>query len=412
MSNKVYIVGVGMTKMGREIARPLNDFAAEAVNEAVTDAGLDLSKIEFAAFANNMKAILWREAVTTPGQVALWHMGQSGIPTVNVENGCTSSSSAFHLCVQAIRAGSVDFALAIGAEKTNHEDKQRMLESFAAAVDPDSWEDSVNELNRHVDSGEYGAGEGDRSAFMNIYGYIARAHMATFGTTQRQLAFIASKNHTHASMNDKCAYTQPMTVDEVLAGRAIDFPLTVPMCSPFTDGGAAVILASEAGLKRLQKARPIQVLASVLGSSTQRPWDDFENNITRRLSKKAYAESGLGPEDMHLAEVHDATAFGELLETEMLGFCPIGTGGAFAESGATSLGGRIPVNVSGGLESRGHPIGATGCAMIYEIVTQLRGEAGARQVKGAQNAIVENGGGFLGVEPAAAVVAILTNQLR
>ncbi|MEY3506737.1 MAG: hypothetical protein RI898_1491 [Actinomycetota bacterium] len=203
-----------------------------------------------------------------------------------------------------------------------------------------------------------------------------------------------------------------MTVDEVLAGRAIDFPLTVPMCSPFTDGGAAVILASEAGLKRLQKARPIQVLASVLGSSTQRPWDDFENNITRRLSKKAYAESGLGPEDMHLAEVHDATAFGELLETEMLGFCPIGTGGAFAESGATSLGGRIPVNVSGGLESRGHPIGATGCAMIYEIVTQLRGEAGARQVKGAQNAIVENGGGFLGVEPAAAVVAILTNQLR
>lgn len=412
MSNNVYVVGVGMTKMGRDIARPLNDFAAEAVNEAVNDAGIGLDEIEFAAFGNNMKAILWREAVTTPGQVALWHMGQSGIPTVNVENGCTSSSSAFHLCVQAIKAGAADFALAFGAEKTNHNDKGRMLESFAAAVDLDSWEASVTELNRHAVSEDHDSGEGDRSAFMNIYGYVTRAHMGRFGTTQRQLAVISSKNHTHASMNDKCAYMQPMTVDEVLAGRAIDYPLTVPMCSPFTDGGAAVILASEAGLKRLKDARPVQVLASVLGSSTQRTWDDFDNNITRRLSDKAYKESGLGPDDMHVAEVHDATAFGELFETEMLGFCEIGTGGTFAESGATTLGGKIPVNVSGGLESRGHPIGATGCAMMYEIVTQLRGEAGARQVHGAHNAIVENGGGFLGVEPAAAVVAVLTNELR
>jgi len=412
MSNNVYVVGIGMTKMGRDIARPLNDFAAEAVNEAVNDAGIGLDEIEFAAFGNNMKAILWREAVTTPGQVALWHMGQSGIPTVNVENGCTSSSSAFHLCVQAIKAGSADFALAFGAEKTNHPDKQRTLESFAAAVDPDSWEASVAELTRHAASGEHDSGEGDRSAFMNIYGYVTRAHMGRFGTTQRQLAVISSKNHTHASMNDKCAFTQPMSVDEVLAGRALDYPLTVPMCSPFTDGGAAVILASEAGLKRLKNARPVQVLASVLGSSTQRAWDDFDNNITRRLSVRAYKESGLGPDDMHVAEVHDATAFGELFETEMLGFCPVGKGGEFAESGATSLGGSIPINVSGGLESRGHPIGATGCAMMHEIVTQLRGEAGARQVEGARNAIIENGGGFLGVEPAAAVVAVLTNELR
>ena len=412
MSNNVYIVGAGMTKMGRDIARPLNDFAAEAVNEALVDSGVDPEEIGFAAFGNNMKAILWREGVTTPGQLALWHMGHAGIPTVNVENGCTSASSAFHLAVQAIRSGATDFALAFGAEKTNHPDKQRMLESFAAAVDPDSWDDSVVELTRHAPAGDFETGEGDRSAFMGIYGYVTRAHMGRFGTTQRQIAAIAAKNHTHASMNDKCAYTQPMTVDEVLAGRAIDYPLTVPMCSPFTDGSAAMVLASEAGLKKLRNARPVKVLASALGSSMQRSWDDFENNITRRLAVKAYKESGLGPDDMHLAEIHDATAFGELFETEMLGFCPIGEGGPFAESGATTLGGRIPVNVSGGLESRGHPIGATGCAMLYELVTQLRGEAGARQVQGARNAILENGGGFLGVEPAAAVVAILTNELR
>ena len=179
------------------------------------------------------------------------------------------------------------------------------------------------------------------------------------------------------------------------------------MCSPISDGASAAIICSKEALSRFPDARPIRIMASVLASAGDREWADFENHVCRTTALKAYDQAGIGPSDISVAEVHDASAFGEIIQLENLGFCELGQGGWISERGETSLGGRIPVNPSGGLESKGHPIGATGLAQIYELVTQLRGDAGPRQVEGARFALAENGGGFLGVEEAAAVVTIL-----
>lgn len=195
-----------------------------------------------------------------------------------------------------------------------------------------------------------------------------------------------------------------MTVDEVLADKLVSYPLTRPMCAPIGDGATAAILCSADYLQKLGNARPVKVRASVLGSGTTRGLEG--EDIGERLSRKAYEIAGVGPEDIDVAEVHDATAYGELHQTEALKFCPEGEGGVFAESGATKLGGKLPINTSGGLESRGHPIGASGMAQIHEIVTQLRGEAGKRQVDGARLGLTENGGGTLGFEEASMTIHI------
>jgi acetyl-CoA acyltransferase len=179
------------------------------------------------------------------------------------------------------------------------------------------------------------------------------------------------------------------------------------MCAPLTDGAAAAVVCNEPGLRRLKSRGPIPVLASVLRTGSVRPLSAWDRSATRLAALDAYELAGLGPQDVSVAEVHDASAFGELLQTELMGFCPIGGGGEFAESGASRLGGRLPVNPSGGLESKGHPMGASGLAQIYELVHQLRGDCGARQVPGARVALAENGGGLYGGEEAAAAITIL-----
>jgi len=231
--------------------------------------------------------------------------------------------------------------------------------------------------------------------------------MQRHGLTQRQLAVVAAKNHAHSVHNPLAQYRDAWSVDEVLAARAIAHPLTLPMCAPIGDGAAAVLVCNQAGLQRLSSAAPIQVLACELVSGLPRRDDDAEQAITHRAARAAYERAGLGPEDIDLAEVHDATAFGEILQTEALGFCAPGEGGRFAESGATALGGKLPINVSGGLESKGHPIGATGLMQIGELTQQLRGRAGQRQVAGARVALAENGGGFIDNEEAVACVTLL-----
>ena len=233
----------------------------------------------------------------------------------------------------------------------------------------------------------------------------AKWHMSRFGTTQRQLAAICAKNHWHGSLNPMAQYQQDMTVADVLADKPIAYPLTRAMCAPVGDGAAAAIVCSEAYLKRLAAARPIRILASVLGSGTDRDLDG--EDIGERLAKQAYDAAAVGPQDIDLAELHDATSYGELHQTEAMGFCPLGEGGPWAESGATKLGGKQPVNTSGGLECRGHPIGASGLAQIYELGVQLRGDAGPRQVEGARLGLAENGGGNIGVEEAAMCIHIL-----
>ncbi len=190
----------------------------------------------------------------------------------------------------------------------------------------------------------------------------------------------------------------------MLQDKPIAYPFTRSMCSPVGDGAAAAIVCSERFLAKRGQSRAVEIAASALGTGRERPLE--EDHIGQKIAQKAYTAAGVTPEEIDLAEVHDATAFGELLQTEVLGFCAPGEGGLLAESGATRLGGRIPVNVSGGLECRGHPIGASGLAMVHEVVTQLRGEAGPRQVAGARIGLTENGGGFIGTEEAAAAVHI------
>ncbi len=240
---------------------------------------------------------------------------------------------------------------------------------------------------------------------MDVYAIIARAHMDKYGTTQRQLAAISSKNHYHSSMNPLAQYQTEFSIDEVLAAPEVAWPLTRPMCSPVGDGAAAAIVCSEDFAKKVGAQSSVEVAACVLASGED-PREGEEPTLTK-LAHKAYEKAGIGPEDIDLAEVHDATAFGELYVTEELGFCPVGEGGPFAEAGHTTLGGKLPVNVSGGLESQGHPVGATGIRQAVEIYWHLAGKAGQRQVEGARVGLAQNAGGTVGNSTAALSVTIL-----
>ena len=236
--------------------------------------------------------------------------------------------------------------------------------------------------------------------------------MEMFGTTVEQLAIAASKNHAHSVWNPLSQFRDEFTVEQVLAAKPVSWPLTVPMCSPVSDGAAAVLVCSQRALKRFAHERAVRILACVVRSGRDRPLDDYRNHVSHLAALAAYEQSGVDPKDVSVAEVHDATSFAEILQSENLMFCKFGEGGLLAESGATSLGGRIPINPSGGLVSKGHPIGATGAAQIFELVTQLRGEAGKRQVEGARLAVAENGGGFRVVEEAAVCITVLERMRR
>jgi acetyl-CoA acyltransferase len=413
----VYIIGVGMFRFGKYPEKSIKQMTEEVLASLLADCPVEKKDIEAAWFSNSFWGIVTGQH-SIRGQVALTPLGIEGIPVMNVENACAGATSAVNGAYLGIKAGAYDVALAIGVEKMyNPEDKQAMFEMFMSNTDVDFIRgilaafqaDEQKKAAEAESSGEgegKGGGGGGRSPFMDIYAMAARMHMERYGTTQRQLAMIAAKNHFHASMNPLAQYQVDMTVDEVLEDRPVAYPLTRSMCAPMGDGATAAMLCSGKALKRFAGARPVKVQASVLTAGTL-PTDGGMDLIGMRLSKKAYEAAGLGPEDIDVAEVHDATAFGELLQTEELGFCGEGEGGSFAESGATKLGGKLPVNTSGGLECRGHPIGASGIAQLVELVTQLRGEAGKRQVEGARIAMAENGGGFIGTGEAAMCIHIL-----
>ncbi len=339
-------------------------------------------------------------------------LGIQGIPIVNVENACAGGSTALREAWMSVKAGIYDLVLAVGAEKVWFpQDKKKMFEGFISGTDVEFIRPIIDafQADARRKAAEAGASgrekEGGHSAFMDIYAMGARMHMEKYGTTQRQLAVIASKNHHHGAMNPLAQYQVDMTIEEVLQDVSVAYPLTRSMCAPVGDGAACALVCSRRALKKFPEARPVRIVTSVLASGSLP--DSGLENIGRRLAREAYELAGLGPEDVDVAEVHDATAFGELLQTEELGFCPEGEGGPFAESGATAIGGRLPINTSGGLECRGHPIGASGLAMIHELVIQLRGEAGPRQVEGARIGLCENGGGFIGMGEAAMSIHIL-----
>ena len=408
----IYIAGIAMTVFGRHLERSLHDLAGEALQAAVKDAGCKIDDIGTAYYGSMTNGPLQGQ-IAIPGQVVLSKIGVQGIPIFNVENACASGSSAFHLAVQSLKAGATDCALAIGAEKMNIADKAKAFSIFDAGWDVSRAEENYQTL---VTMGEgIVPPEGSESTrpdskFMAIYAALCRYHMKTYGTTQRQIAAVSAKNHQHSVHNPYSQFRQPFSIDEVLGAAPITYPLTLPMCAPLSDGAAAAIVCTEDGLNRIgaDRNRCIKVAASVVRSFTNRPLDRPDLNVGHLAAKQAYEIAGLGPEDMHVAEVHDASAMGEIIQAENLGFVGFGEGGPAAERGEFTIGGRIPINPSGGLESKGHPLGATGIGQLFELVTQLRGEAGARQVQDARHAIQENGGGLQGVEEAALAIHILS----
>jgi acetyl-CoA acetyltransferase len=406
----VYIIGVGMNRFGKYPNETPRTMAEKVILQTLSDASLEKKDLQAGYFSNSFWGF-FNDQHSIRGQVVFRRMGIDKIPVVNVENACAGASSALHLAYSAVRAGMHELVICVGSEKITSDDKNKSFLAFSYAMDVENYDKQIatllqmgQGLKLKLPESETAPGMG-RSVFMDAYAMMARWHMDRFGSTQRHLAAVCSKNHFHGSLNPLAQYQQPMSVEEVLADKPIAYPLTRAMCAPIGDGAAAAILCSGKYLAKLTGARPVKIIASVMGQGSDRGLDG--EDIGERLSKQAYEISGAGPGEIDVAELHDATAFGELHQCEVMGFCPTGEGGPFAESGATKLGGRIPINTSGGLECRGHPIGASGLAQIHELTLQLRGEAGKRQVEGARIALAENGGGNIGVEEAAMCIHIL-----
>ena len=409
-----YIVGSYSSAFGKFPDRSHKDLTREVYLGVLADAGLaNGNDIGMAWFGN---CGMWTDGQgSIRGQVCLTPLVREGlfpqrVPVINVEGGCATASIALHGAWKDVLSGQTDLSIAFGVEKTfNPASPERTKALFDGGIDqydPEEW------LAYYAAAGEasgkpFEPGPG-RTIFMDTYAMQAAWHMRTHGTTQRQIAIACAKNHTASAHNPKAQYRFALSPEDVLADRAVSWPLTRAMCAPIGDGAAAALVCSGAWLARQPaavRARAVRIAASTMTAGKYRRLD--EPGLSQLAAQKAYKAAGLTAADIDLAEVHDATSFCEIYQSEMLGFCGIGEGGRLAESGATSLGGSIPINLSGGLVSKGHPVGATGLSMIDELVLQLRGEAGPRQVSGARIALAENGGGVMGFDEAACSVMIL-----
>jgi acetyl-CoA acetyltransferase len=409
VQQNAYVAGVGMTVFGKHLDRGLKSLAGEAVTTALADAGLAAGDVN-AAYMGNAAAAVITGQVCVPGQMILRSLGIGGIPVVNVENACATAATAFQQAATMITAGLYDVVLACGSEKLYHEDKQRTFSVFTGAVDVESMDEVMAGIRQRLkasgaDLDTEGSGT-SRSLFMDIYATWAIDHMKRYGTTREQFAAVSAKNSLHGSLNPKAQFRNTLSVEDVLGAREVAWPLTLPMCSPIGDGAAAAVLVSERKARELGMGRMVKIEAAQLSSG----WDyaEGEEGVAAGSAHKLYESAGIGPEELHCIELHDASAPSELMYYEYLGLCKPGEGGAFVEAGHSTLGGRIPVNTSGGLMRKGHPIGATGIAQIVELTEQLRGEAGDRQVQGASVALAENGGGFIGNDAAALALTLLS----
>jgi acetyl-CoA acetyltransferase len=414
----VYVIGTACTAFGKRPETSFKDLTREAYRAVLADAGLaDGGPIEQAWFGNCGMGTFGQRNIR--GQVCFTPLVREGlfpqrVPMINVEGGCATASMAFHGAWKDVLSGQAEVSLAIGVEKTFFPgDPARTQEIFEGGIDqfdPDEWHDYYRQAGERAGK-PFGPNAGGGTVFMDTYAMQAAYHMRRYGTTQRQIAAGASKNHAMGARNPLAQYRFEVSIDQVLADREVSYPLTRSMCSPIGDGAAAAILCSQsflAGLPAPVRERAVRVRASVLTGGKYRDLD--EPGLSNVAARKAYAAAGLSPSDIHVAEVHDATSFCELYQAEMLGFCEPGQGGPFVESGATSIDGRIPINLSGGLVSKGHPVGATGLSMIHELALQLRGEAGDRQANRAEVALAENGGGVIGFDEAACSVIILSKR--
>jgi acetyl-CoA acetyltransferase len=375
------VVGVGMIPFGKHPDRTLIDLGSEAAYMALKDAGLNSKHIGIGFFANGFAGRLFGDF--TIGQNVFWNVGINRIPVVNVENACTSGSTAFYLAYNAVAAGQAGVALAIGAEKL-YVPELGLLNSGQTELD--------TQLGRVAPAS---------------FALRAIRYMEEFGATPEQLAQVSVKNRRHSGLNPLSQFRDPITVEEVLGSPMIVDPFTRLMCCPNADGAAAVIVASPDIARRMRRA--VNIDAAILATgSYENPQDQVRWETDYRACRAAYEKAGIGPEDLDVAECHDAFTIAEILHYEAMGLCPTGEGARLAARGETALGGRIPVNTSGGLLSRGHPVGATGLAQIHEIVTQLRHEAGERQVEGAKTGLAHCMGGDKEGDTKSCTVAIFS----
>ncbi|OKO81306.1 thiolase family protein [Bradyrhizobium sp. AS23.2] len=412
---EVYVIGTSCTAFGKKPETGFKELAREAYLGVLLDAGIEDGRdIAMAWFGNCGMGSFGQRNIR--GQICFSPLVREKlfperVPMMNVEGGCATASQAFHGAWKDIASGDSQLSLAIGVEKTFiPDDPARIQEIFDGGIDrldPDEWLAYYGDAGRKCGK-QFMPGGQRGTIFMDTYAMQATYHMQRYGTTQRHIAAGAAKNHMHGSLNPLAQYRFRLTVDEVLGDREVSYPLTRSMCAPIGDGAAAALVCSRdylAALPARVRDRAVKVRASTMSGGKYRSLD--EPGLSRIAADRAYKMSGLSPSDIDIAEVHDATSFCEIYQAEMLRFCEEGQGGAYVESGATALGGERPINLSGGLVSKGHPIGATGLSMIHELVLQLRGEAGERQAERARIALAENGGGVMGFDEAACAITIL-----
>ncbi len=418
MTGKVYVLGTYTLPFAKLVDVGYKELTRRAFLGALADAGFEDGRAIEAAWFGNCLMSHWGQCMIG-GNVSFIPLVREGLfpdraPIINVEAGCSTGTLTLHGAAMAIRAGDADVTLAIGAEKLVDPPRQReVFQKFSQGLDcldPHEWQHEYERAGERL--GTPFAPGPDRTVPMDTYAMQAHHHMRRYGTSVEQIATAAAKNHCNGAKNPNAYYRFEMTTQQVLDDRSVVDPFTRAMCAPMTDGAAAAILCSERFLRSCttgQRERAVTLRGIGLSGGKYRTLD--EPSLTRVAAERAYSAAGLGAADVDVAEVHDATSFCEIYQVEMMGFCEPGEGGAFVGTGQTALGGSLPVNTSGGLVSKGHPIGATGLSMCAELVTQLRGEAGERQVAGATIALQENGGGIIGFDEALAAVAIYDRNI-
>lgn len=380
---EVALSGIGTTAFGKHFDLSLGELASEAVAFALSDAALEPAAIESVVFSNAAAGVLSGQEMIR-GQVALKGTGLAGVPIINTENACASGSAAAHLAWLSVASGQVDVAIAVGAEKLFHPDKQRSFDAIESGTDL-----SLSRVGQEVSGG---------SVMMGAYAAEAREYSAAHGDVAEALAAVAVKNRGYAADNPHAQFRTPISMADVAASRLVADPLRLLTCSPLTDGAAAVVFTA---------ARPqdrVRVGVSTLASCAK------GSSVVERVSGEAYRRSGLRPDEIDVFQLHDACAFAEIQQYEQVGIAEPGKGAQAILDGRTGPGGDCPVNTDGGLLSRGHALGATGLAQLAELGRQLRGEAGPRQVPGAKHALSVNSGGWMGTDYAVSVATLLVGS--
>ena len=384
---EVAVLGVGMTKFGKFIGTGLKDLGRTACLAALKDANVSPKEIQVGYCGNAVSGVMTGQTMVL-GQLIMKELGIVGIPITNIENACSSGSTAFREGWMAVASGMYDVALVVGAEKLYASDTGKTVQALAGSSDVEL--------------------EGGLGLIMpGVWAMRAKKHMEKFGTTIDQLAKVSVKNHKNGCFNPNSQYQKECTLEEVHKARMIAHPLTVLHCSPIGDGAAAAVLCSKERAARYT-TNPILIAASVLTTGTYDMGRDITSNqLESRAAKEAYEWAGLGPEDISLAEVHDCFTIAEFLRCESFGLCPEGEYGQWVDRGWTEINGRLPVNPSGGLLAKGHPVGATGVAQVAEVVWQFRGQAGKRQVKDPKVGLTHCSGGAIMGDTAACTIQIL-----